>query len=271
MELYILGGDLRSSRVAEYFTERGWLVHTTDVPGWRDEPLPESFRRVILPFPAFRGDLLRGREGIPIEEVLCRVNAETVLFGGCLGSREACIRNRGGSCFDLYNTEPLTTENAALTAEGAIGMVMERCGKPLQHSRCLVIGWGRIGKLLSHKLRGLSAEVTVTARREGDLALAEALGFDTDRTGVYDKGLKQYDYIFNTVPNSVLSREQIGETSENCVLMELASAPFGMQRKDCEGRQYIYAPGIPGQRMPMQAGECYARAIEAILKGGKLI
>ena len=50
-------------------------------------------------------------------------------------------------------------------------------------ARCLVTGFGRIGKVLAVMLRGLGADVTVSARKAQDLAWIELFGCRAVQTG----------------------------------------------------------------------------------------
>ena len=65
--------------------------------------------------------------------------------------------------------------NAAATAEAAIQVAMERLDRTLLGMECLVLGFGRIGKLLCHRLHGLGARVSAAARRPADLAWVSAV------------------------------------------------------------------------------------------------
>ena len=57
--------------------------------------------------------------------------------------------------------ESIAVFNAVATAEGAILEAMLHKQTNIHHSRTLVLGYGRCGKVLSEKLKGLSAHVTV--------------------------------------------------------------------------------------------------------------
>lgn len=262
-KIWLLGGDERSAYGAEHLKNQGISVQTYGVPHYPDEPLPAAFDRVILPFPSFQGALLRGHSAIPAEELICRIEEGSCVYGGLLGSHKEAMEARGCKVFDLYGTEPLTTSNAALTAEGAVSLAIERSPLSLCGANCLVIGYGRIGKLLAQRLQSFSAHVTVTARKEANCSLAEAFGFCTDYTGKYLHGLGQFDFVFNTVPAPVLSRKQLGELPQHCLVMELASAPGGFSPADCTdlGLNYVPAPGLPGRFSPQSAGILYTRCI----------
>lgn len=263
MEFWVLGGDARSCWAARHLAANGHAVNCFGVPDMPDTPLPFYIERLILPFPSCQGALLRGHSAIPMEEVLQHVDADSTVYGGLLGAWCAALEHHGAVVRDLYGTEPLTTANAIPTAEGAIQLAMDHSPITLHGARCLVIGFGRIGKILARKLHGLSACVTVAARKPTDLALAEAMGLQTDLTGRYLHGLKQYDFIFNTVPAPVLAEEDLNALRPDCLILELASLPGGFSQDRCKAHSIncLFAPGLPGRCAPKTAGALYAQNI----------
>lgn len=262
-EFWLMGGDERSRYGAEHLEKQGFSVHSYGLPGRADAPLPETFERVILPFPSFQGALLRGRGAVPVEELLCRIGRGTQIFGGLMSAWKGQMEAQGGKVCDLYGAEPLTTCNAALTVEGAICLAIEKSPRGLLGANCLVLGFGRIGKLLAHRLQAFSSQVAVAARKEKDRALAETLGHLSDQTGQYLHGLEQFDFIFNTVPAPVISRQQLEKLNPCCLLVELASQPGGICPQDCAelGLTLIPAQGLPGRFSPKSAGALYAQSI----------
>lgn len=263
MTFWVLGGDARNCWAARHLTANGHTVNCFGVPDMPDTPLPFYIERLVLPFPSCQGALVRGHSAIPMEEVVQHVDADSTVYGGLLGAWREALEHHGAKVRDLYGTEPLTTANAIPTAEGAIQLAMDHAPITLHGARCLVIGFGRIGKILARKLHGLSARVTVSARKPTDLALAEAMGLRTDLTGKYLHGLKQYDFVFNTVPAAVLTEKQLNELSPDCLLMELASLPGGFSQDYCRahGVNYLFAPGLPGRCAPRSAGAIYAQNV----------
>lgn len=147
-----------------------------------------------------------------------------------------------------------------LTAEGAIALAVLHSPYRLHGAPCLVIGYGHIGRVLANKLHGLSARVTVAARRPSDRAMAEAFGLEADETGRYARGLS-YHFVFNTVPAPVLTQDQLAALLPGCLLLELASAPGGIPACTRMDVTRIDAPGLPGKFCPASAGAAYAAAI----------
>lgn len=160
------------------------------------------------------------------------------------------------------------TANALPTAEGALQLAMENTERTIHASRCLVIGYGRIGKLLAERLLALGAEVTVSARRYGDLAWIDAWGYQSLRTGALTGELERFDLIFNTAPALILDAARLEEVREDCVILDLASAPGGVDFDAARrlGRQVIAAPGLPGKAAPRSAAAAIRESIYHILE-----
>lgn len=265
--LWMVGGDARSFWAAQHLRNQRLTVMTHGVPKLSDAPLPTAFSALVLPFPSFRGALVRGSSAVPVEELLCRAGKQTRVFGGLFGIWREAFESRGAHVIDLYDTEPLTTANAIPTAEGALALAVERSPITLHNASCLVIGYGRIGKLLARRLQALGASVTVAARKPGDRALAEAFGMQSEVTGRYLHGLGQYDFVFNTVPAATLNEAQLRRLPPECMLIELASPPYGIDAEACKrlGLFYVLASGLPGQYAPKTAGSLYAQSILDLL------
>ena len=78
---------------------------------------------------------------------------------------------------DYSKREEFAVRNAVPTAEGALEIAMGEYDGMIAGSRCLVTGFGRIGKVLSGMLKGMGARVTVSARKPEDLAWIEIYGY----------------------------------------------------------------------------------------------
>ena len=258
----ILGGDLRQRWLAEELRQCGFEVAVYQVPELENtfsslQQTVKSAQALALPMPALTKDgwIRADPQPLPLIPVLESLRPGTFVFGGPFTSAAETLAQYPVQLSDYTLSPALAAGNAVPTAEGAIQLAMERLPITLSGSRCLVIGFGKIGKALSLRLRGLCAEVTVSARRPEDCALAEALGLQSDRTGVYFRGLRQYDCVFNTVPASVLLEEHIAALRPDCLIVDLASAPGGLAPglTPPERPVYLTAPGLPGRVAPASA------------------
>ena len=166
----------------------------------------------------------------------------------------------------LFSGSPIG--NAVPTAEGAIQLAMESTDRTINGSRCLVTGCGRIGQLLAVRLQALGARVTLSARRYSGLAWAGAWGFAYLHTGRLSGHLESFDMIFNTVPSLIFDAGLLRELREDCFLMDLASAPGGVDFNAAKalGLHVMAAPGLPGKVAPRTAAAAIRDSIYHIME-----
>jgi dipicolinate synthase subunit A len=154
-----------------------------------------------------------------------------------------------------YDDEVYVLENAALTAEGAVELLMRRSSRALMGMEVLVVGYGRVGQALALRLYGLGAHVTVGARSEKARSLARTQGCRAVST--QDMG-GTYDGVINTVPAQILAGDYGG-----ALCIDLASAPGGWPL----GSAVLKAPGLPGLYAPQAAADVMAQAIYRVMEG----
>lgn len=263
----VIGGDNRTRYLTEALAASGAKVRTFAVPGLQDtnENLKDTLllaKYVILPMPVLTPEgTIRNSKGLPLQpgQVADFLPTNSTVFGGKLDGAAPVLRAAAHKVEDYAAWEPLTIANVVPTAEGAIQLMMENLPVTIQGSRFLITGAGRIGLCLAMKLQALGGHVTVTARKERDLARIQALGLTADITKQYELGLGQYHCIANTVPARVFTAEQLRQISPQTLLLELASLPGGFPK--CSDRPVISGAGLPGRMSPKTAGELIASHI----------
>ena len=144
---------------------------------------------------------------------------------------------------------------------------MEHLDRTLLGMECLVLGFGRIGKLLAYRLHGLGAHVTVTARKPADLAWIRAYGWQALETGRLDGALCDFGAVFNTVPSPVLGHLLLAQLPKGCLCVELASVQ-GIDLAAAEelGLPHVWARSLPGRMVPAAAAVAIRDAVDYILK-----
>lgn len=171
-------------------------------------------------------------------------------------------------CHDLLKCNTISIANAIPTAEGAIYYAIKESPYVLHKSPCLILGFGKCGKALADKLRGLNAQVTICARKEDDLAYAESLGYDTLTFENLNAHLGRFLFLFNTVPAPVLGPKRLAHCSRECVILDLASLPGGVDFKSAQ-KQHLHALhclGLPGALSPQTAADILAKQIIVLLQ-----
>ena len=156
---------------------------------------------------------------------------------------------------DLLQDPTYVAGNAAITAECALRLSGTYLKTVFRDCPVLVIGWGRIGKCLARLLKNLDARVTVSARKESDLAVLRALGYDAVNTRDIGQHLQSYRLVFNTVPFPIITKQEAEGLLPECVRIDLAS------RKGIEGDGVIWARGLPAKYASESSGELIADTI----------
>ena len=140
---------------------------------------------------------------------------------------------------DYLKREELAVQNAAVTAEGAVCLAMEELPYTIDRTPVLVIGYGRIGRLLAKKLNALGAIVTVAARSLESRAWAQSEGSKACPIEALESTLPHFPLIFNTAPAEVLSESLLARVRRDCLIIDLASKPGGIDQL-CARRLDVY-------------------------------
>ena len=274
----VIGGDRRQAILAQLLAEDGFVVTTCGLEQWsdRETPLEDAVQAdaVILPLPLCwqAGVLNRTWEPLPTADLFAMLRPEQLILAGQVQPaqrREA--EDRGLWLEDYFLREEMTVANAAATAEGALQVAMEHMERTLLGTEVLVLGFGRIGKLLAFRLHGLGARVTATARKAEDLAWIEAFGWQALETGRMGGELGRFPVVFNTIPSYILNKELVNRLPAGCLVIDLASVQ-GVDAAAAEEASihYIWARGLPGKLVPVTAAAAIRRAVRAILREGSV-
>jgi len=282
MKFAVIGGDMRQAKLAELLAADGHNVSAFAIDKIRLEngvtqqtsvrDAVESACCVVLPLP------ITSKEGLlnaplstgihTIREIFAALRPEQIVCAGRVDEQTAQMAaGMNLTLIDYLKREELAVANAVAAAEGAIQLIMEETPITVCHSKCLVIGFGRIGKILCHRLRGLGAHVTATARKVEDLAWIRAYGYEACETDKIDGTLGNYDVIVNTVPARVLGEQRLREVKRGALCLDLASKPGGMDFSAASklGVKAVWALSLPGEVAPVTSGRIIKDTIYNIL------
>lgn len=238
--------------------------------------LSESIREydiILLPVPMINKN---GEINMPLsqtslfpEELEENDLSEKIIFGGKIPKNFALSAEKsGGRVYDYMEREELAVLNAVPTAEGALSVAMNECVTTLFGSKCLVVGYGRIGKVLSRYLSALGCSVTVSARRYSDLAYIKSNSMTAVRTNDISASLSDFDIIFNTVPFLIFTENRLRNLKKDALLIDLASAPGGIDLDAAKqlGIKTRIALGLPGKVAPKSSGEIIWDTVKNIIE-----
>lgn len=282
----VLGGDARQAHLANALAAREndiriyavlpdstvklnkKIISTRELPA----PLSQS-DVVILPLP------LLGRDGalnavgadasIPLEQCLDHIRPEATVLAGKIpaAAREAAAK-RGIEMIDYLEREEFSVLNAVPTAEGAIEIALRELPITLFGSECLIMGYGRIARVLAARLRSFGAHVKVAARRWSDLAWVRVAGCEPVHLSELAGHLPQADLVINTAPALLLEEEKLALLSRSCLIIDLASQPGGVDFDAAKalGLNVEWALSLPGRVAPVTAGSVILDTVYNILQ-----
>ena len=138
----------------------------------------------------------------------------------------------------------------------------------LHDCKALILGFGRIGKILAKMLQGLGVKVFVEARKYSDIAWIKSYGYKPVYINELGDYLGKMDVIFNTIPHIVLDANMLGKLKNDCLIIDLASKPGGVdfERAKGMGIKVIWALSLPGKVAPITAAKFIKETIYNILE-----
>ncbi len=268
----VIGGDLRQLTLASLLDQDGFNVNIFGFDSGIDtgnlkksRSLQEAAKAdfAVLPLPVSQDNITLNapfsKERILLNTLIDYAGKNTVILGG----KTACLPG----VYDYFEREELSIKNAVPTAEGAIEIALSETAHTLFKSKCLVIGFGRIGKILADRLKGFGCEVSVSARKYSDFAWIDAFGFKRLDSTSLDGKISDFDIIFNTVPSVILNNKLLGQIPKSTLIIDLASKPGGVDFNLAKelGVKVIWALSLPGKCAPITSGKIIKETIINIL------
>lgn len=284
-KIAIIGGDLRIAKLATMLAKDENEIYVYGLEKSDDiknvtniiecptiKKTIENVEIVIGPIPfSSNGNMINmpfSDKEITIREMMHNINAKVLIAGGISPEVYEMANDEYVEIIDIMKREELAVLNTIATAEGTIQIAIENTNRILHGSEVLILGFGRIGKVLARKLAGLSVKVTCAARKDEDFAWIEAFGHKAVNINHLGENLKNFDIIINTVPHIVLTESKLQFVKNDVLLIDLASNPGGIDKRAVKERnlKFVWALSLPGRVAPTTSAEFIKNTIYNILK-----
>jgi dipicolinate synthase subunit A len=279
----VIGGDSRSIKLANLIAEEG---NEVNIYGFKNAGFELGIKEsqslsdaidasdiVIGPLPCSNDDETLNTpfhaEKIYLKEIFKMMSKNQLFIAGRISQKIAHMAEiYNVYCIDFFEREEMTVLNAIPTAEGAIQIAMEEMPITLHDSNSLILGFGRIGKILSKMLKGIGAQVFVEARKYSDIAWIKGYGYTPVNLNELENYLSKMDVIFNTVPHIILDNEMLSKIRKDTIIIDLASKPGGVDFEKAKraGLKAIWALSLPGKVAPITAAKFIKETINNILE-----
>lgn len=211
---------------------------------------------LILPIPIMKdGTRIVSKSNIDINFLEFRdyLTTDHKLYGGMFSKDFKEYLNVNCIYYhDFMEQEDVILYNSIATAEGTIAAAITSSPINLHDSSSLILGYGRCAVTLAHKLKLLSKSITISARNKDQLASAQTSLFNTLTLDELNDNINQFDFIFNTIPAMVLTKDLLIRTKPSVIIIDIASNPGGVDFTYAKeiGRHTNLYLGIPGKVAP---------------------
>lgn len=286
----VLGGDLRQLAVASMFAKLEYECAVWGIDSRSKNETDSNIVRcvewkcalsgadvVILPLPittdGIRLNCGRNTDDhemyIPrVTEIIQQADRKTSIFGGKIPANiRRFAEEHNVRLIDYYEFEDFQIKNAVPTAEGTIGIAIKELDITLSDATAAVVGYGRIGRTLSQRLKALGCDTTCIARSNKDLAWAACDGCKNLRLRDYFDKSQNFDVIFNTVPHIIFDDKLLRDLDKTTLIIDLASQNGGVDTASAEkyGIKVVKALSLPGKTSPKTAGKIIYETVINVL------
>ncbi len=267
--ILILGGDARSERLCRLMETDGRPVrHLPALP--RGDALRTAIEQagiLVLPTPVSRGETITGDRSQTLWQTVFPLFSprQRIFGGGFSATQRETLQAAGVSYTDFLDCAQFVRFNAALTAQGALRLLLENTEHYLPQQRVLIAGYGNVGQETARWLCGVGCRCTVAARRVEQRTAAKTAGCGAITPDEAKRMIGRFDVLVNTIPARWLDAKSLSGAKPGGVYLELASAPFGTEKDDAEqhGLRFLDGRGLPGRFCPLAAAEAMKHCIDA--------
>lgn len=277
----IIGGDMRNFYLAELLKKE---YHRVEIYGFdrknarKDSSLAQMIKDcdvIICGIPLISAagciNMPFSEETLPLDSLIEMIPKNALFVAGKIEKEvRETLESKGIQFIDLLDREDMAVLNAIPAAEGAVELILRSTPRTIHNSRILILGYGRIGKVLARILSAFGAEVWVAARTYSDLSWIEAFGYKPVHLYDLERYITDMNVIVNTIPYQYITADILNKVRTDCYLIDLASYPGGIDFKHAEklGLKTDWALSLPGKVAPLTAAEIIKKTIENVLTEG---
>jgi dipicolinate synthase subunit A len=261
LTIAILGGDGRETEMASLATDAGASVRLFGAPpsNRRDVTTTASLAEALdgariailpVPYPGADGALYAPFAEAPIHitaDDLSAMAADALVITGKSDAFLDTVAEEAHVIVREYeNDTDLMLLRAPAIAEGAIRVAIEHSPVTVHGTQIGLVGFGRIGSVLTRSLIALNANVHVFARRAEARAAAYALGAKPHLFDAVPQVFPELEILYNTAPAAVVDAAALAHLRRGSLVVDLAAPPGGIDLAAAReyGLSTIWARGL---------------------------
>ncbi len=224
MQFFIYETDLRQKSISRNLEKNG--LNKVSKENLKDADL------IVLPFTSVENHINFD------DEFFSLLKKGVIVFTGANNiTLKKIFESKKITLITIMDNMEISILNATPTAEGTIYHAIENMKTCIACSKILVLGYGICGSVIANKFNLLGGNVTIIENSKEKIALAKNSGLNIIES---TKVNNNYDLIVNTIPSKILSSKVIDSINKNCIILDIASKPYGFSSKELEDKNIFY-------------------------------
>ena len=255
----IIGGDIRQEKLKDILEMKDKEVYHILYPAdIKELDNAGRYSNIVLPIPLTKdGETLFSECDelkIKLSYLKDKLGDNQKIYGSSL------MAYFNENAVDLMKDPLFKRANAMLTSQGALRLLLESTDDYIVTKKVLITGFGDVAETLADLLRRVGCRVFIKARSHKALLSAEMQGYGTSYLKYNENSLREYDYIFSTVPSEIFCERDILSMKDEAIFFELASYPYGADRNLFikYNKKYVSGSALPGKYLPTASAKLIA-------------
>lgn len=290
MKVLFLGGDKRQLEIINHLEKKG---HNIDIIGYKQADLKgsvnkielndikiENYNVVIFPVNGVKEDFSITSD-FDIDKIILKpdfligISEKSIIFTGIkTNALNEMLDKVKKNAIVLMEDDEVKKENSIPTVEGIIGDLIYNTDYTINGANIFILGYGNIGKLLTEKLKGLGANLTVGVLLFEEYKKVTENDINciyTNNQFLMENSMQENDIVINTVPELIINKDYLKVVNKNAYILDISSHPHGVDFNSANelNIKNKLLLGIPGNVAPKTAGLILVNKIEDILERSK--
>lgn len=179
----------------------------------------------------------------------------TLLFCGNVPENLAeILRQKQIRHINFLSDEKFAIQNANLTAEGVLALILEKSSKSIFENNILIFGFGRISKALSILFLKLGVKFKIASFGKQSFEQSFFVGDQNYFGFEFENHLKDFDILINTRPEKFLNEKHLKNIQKNALFFETASVD-SLDVFENMNFEFVKAPSLPQKFSPQSAAK----------------
>lgn len=200
---------------------------------------------------------------LEVKQILPYLKNKTIFVGNLSDETLKELYDNQNIVHNISANNEVKIANAVIASEAAVQIIGNELETTIKNTKILVLGFGRLGKMLCKTFSSLDADVVCEARKNSDLVWIDALGYKSLHLNNLKENIKDFDVIINTVPFEILNKDILENVKKGVFILDLADDKRGLDVRYAreKGIKNVWALSLPQKNAPIS----YAKAIKDIM------